>query len=114
MSEPWQIKQHDTTPPLPLHLTSTDPTTKVTTDIDLSTATRVRVLIARSAGHPPIVDRDVAARPADGRLLFTWQAGDTDTAGTWDVEVEITWGDGTIQTAPGGGYGRIQIVPDLG
>lgn len=114
MSEPWQIKRHDTTPPLPLHLTSLDPATKVTTDIDLSTATKVRVIIARSSGDTPIVDREVAARPADGRFELAWEPGDTDIDGTWQAEVEITWGDGTIQTAPGGGYATFKIVPDLG
>lgn len=114
MSELWTIKQHDTAPPLPLHLTSTDPTTRATTDIDLSTATRVRVLIARGPGHPPIVDRDVEVRPVDGRLEFAWEPGDTDVDGVWQAEVEITWGDGTIQTVPGGGYATFRIVPDLG
>lgn len=114
MSDLWEIKRHDTAPPLPLHLTSTDPVTKVTSDIDLSTATKVRVIIARSSGDTPIVDREVADRPADGRLLFAWEPGDTDVDGVWQAEVEITWGDGTIQTVPGGGYATFKIVPDLG
>lgn len=114
MSAPWTIKQHDTTPPLPLHLTSTDPATKVTSDIDLSTATKVRVIIARGPGHTPIVDREIPDRPADGHLAYAWAAGETDVSGVFEVEVEITWGDGTVQTVPGGGYGRAQIVPDLG
>lgn len=112
--QPIQVKRGDTKPDVRLHLFSEDPDTDVTTDIDLTTATRVRVLISRGDGVHPIVDRDLAARPDDGRLTFEWAAGDTDEAGKFRGEVEVTWGDGTVQTVPGGGYFEVVIWADLG
>ena len=54
-----------------------------------------------------------------GTVQYTWAAGDTSTVDTYNVEWEITWTGGGIQTVPNlgigvaGGDAVIQIVADL-
>lgn len=55
---------------------------------------------------------------AAGRVSYTWQAADTADARSLDVEVEVTFGDGEIQTAPNGNlqdrFLRVEIIEDVG
>lgn len=48
-----------------------------------------------------------------GTVEYVWQAGDTDTAGTYSAEVEVDWGGGETQTFPSHGYFLITIYDDL-
>lgn len=48
-----------------------------------------------------------------GRVEYTWTASDTDTAGTYYGEIEITYGDLTVETFPNNGYFTIIIQEDL-
>ena len=59
---------------------------------------------------------DAAADITDednGRVEYTWSSGDTDTAGTYYGEIEITYGDATVETFPNNGYFTIIIQEDL-
>ena len=49
-----------------------------------------------------------------GRVSYAWQTGDTDEAATYQVEVEVTFGDGTIETFPNGEHHELQVIKDLG
>ncbi len=49
----------------------------------------------------------------DGRVEYSWASGDTDTAGTYYGEIEITYGDSTVETFPNSGYFTIIIQEDL-
>jgi Rib/alpha/Esp surface antigen-like repeat protein len=50
----------------------------------------------------------------DGRLVrYAWDEGDTDTAGEYDTEIEVTYADGRKETWPADGYDRLRIVADL-
>jgi hypothetical protein len=51
--------------------------------------------------------------PANGRVEYAWQAGDTSDAGTYYGEIEITYGDLTVETFPNNGYFTIIIQEDL-
>jgi len=82
--------------------------------VDLSSATRVRWLMA-DGRRGLVMDReaeviDVAA----GRVLVTFEPGDTDRAGLFVAEFEVQWSDGRRETYPTGGYLQIEIIPDLG
>jgi len=50
---------------------------------------------------------------ANGRVEYTWVSGDTDTAGTYYGEIEVTYGDLTVETFPNNGYFTIIIQEDL-
>lgn len=110
MSSSTVMKQGDLLPALTL--TCLDGTTGV----DLTAATEVRVRIAASTSAEPIVD--AACTKADqtlypGRVQYEWTAGDTDTAGTYLVEVIVTWPGAKEQTFPAKGYGKLVIADDL-
>lgn len=48
-----------------------------------------------------------------GRVSYSWQAGDTDTAGTYQAEVVVEWTTGREQTFPGEGFLIVKIEDDL-
>lgn len=49
-----------------------------------------------------------------GLTYYEWQTTDLDTAGTYKVEVEITWADGKVQTFPEDSYLEIVVMADVG
>jgi len=49
----------------------------------------------------------------NGVVKYDWVAGDTDTAGTYYGEIEVTYGDATVETFPNNGYFTIIIKEDL-
>ena len=48
-----------------------------------------------------------------GIVQYTWLAADTTTAGTYYGEIEVTYGDASIETFPNNGYFTIIITEDL-
>lgn len=50
---------------------------------------------------------------AAGRVEYPWAAGDTDTAGLFDAEVQVTFGDGEVQTFPNDGPHRVEVIEDI-
>jgi hypothetical protein len=48
-----------------------------------------------------------------GVVEYHWADGDTDTSGTYNVEVEVDWGDGELQSFPSKGYFTVEISDDL-
>lgn len=49
----------------------------------------------------------------NGVVKYDWVAGDTDTAGTYYGEIEVLYGDATVETFPNNGYFTIIIKEDL-
>jgi len=49
----------------------------------------------------------------NGVVKYDWLAGDTDTAGTYYGEIEVTYADTTVETFPNNGYFTIIIKEDL-
>lgn len=49
-----------------------------------------------------------------GTVRYDWQTGDTNAAGTYRAEWEVTTGDGHKQTYPNPGYDEVVITQDLG
>jgi len=50
---------------------------------------------------------------ANGDVQYEWSTGDTDTAGFFDSEFEVTFSGGRIETFPNYAYQRVQIYEDL-
>lgn len=83
--------------------------------VDLTSASQVRLLVKRSgsvAVSSVMTVEDQATNP--GWVHHTWQVGETSAAGNFRGEVEVTWGDGTVQTFPAEGYAPIRVTDDLG
>ncbi len=74
----------------------------------------VRFHMADQSGTTKV---DAAATVEDedtAEVSYAWAATDTDTAGSYIAEWEITYSDGTVETVPNDGYLSIQIQDDLG
>ncbi len=111
----FQIKQHDTRPKYRATLVE-DPQIAGGTPVDLTNATAVKFIMAESP-NPAKVDAAAAfIDKVNGIVEYSWDgvAGDTDTPGTYEVEWEVTWADGGVQTFPNADYGSIEVVADLG
>ena len=48
-----------------------------------------------------------------GLIEYQWQAADTDTAGIYELEVEVTYSDATVETFPSGSYIQLRILGDV-
>jgi len=93
---PFKIKQHDLQPYYPFSVPEADSLTGATivcTMVDVLTGTKK---IDRQAAGCVITD--AASREAE----YRWQASDTDTAGKFKIEFEITPPSGGKFTVPSG------------
>lgn len=98
------VKQYDTGPPLIITLTNG------TTPLDLTTAS-VKV-VGNMFGA--VVFARTAPGSSAGVVTMPWQRTDTAVPGKMNVEVHVTWPDGTVQTFPPRGYLTVNIAADLG
>jgi hypothetical protein len=104
----FKIKTNDTSPKL---------------TVDLSDAAGAAINLAGSTakfhmkayGETSLkIDDSADITDADnGRVEYSWASGDTDTAGTYYGEIEVTYGDLSVETFPNSGYFTIIIQEDL-
>lgn len=102
----FYIKQNDTSPALDVTFLPTRDFTgfqAVVFNMWLKSDNTVKV--NRAAGAA--IDASV------GNFKYTWAAADTDTAGIYEGEFEITLSDGSIETYPNGEYIEIVITDDI-
>jgi hypothetical protein len=59
-----------------------------------------------------VIDADQGTNP--GKVSYAWAAGNTDTEGVYDVEVQVTLSSGETATFPISGYKTIEVTEDLG
>ena len=48
-----------------------------------------------------------------GLVRYDWQVGDTDTVGTYYVEFQVTYSDGSVETFPNNGNKVVSVVKEL-
>jgi len=111
----FTIKQGDTRPGMTAQLKDAGEV------IDLTAATSVTLKMAPDAGGSLIVNSPCVFvdRPV-GKVMYEWVAGDTDDVGLFDIEFEIIWSDGGIETVPNddvegndGPYYVVEVKADL-
>lgn len=105
----WVTKVGDTEPPLEVTLTDGDYEPK-----DLTNAQGVDFHMADP--HESTAKVDAAAAiddAANGAVSYSWADPDTDTAGEYEGEFEVTWADGDDETFPKAGYLDIKIIDPL-
>lgn len=102
-----EMKRGDTDPPVRVQVTD---------------AAGNSVNLAGASAQFHMVDEDgtvVLDKPAtivneaDGRINYEWDDGDTDTAGTYEAEFEITKQDGDVQTWPNSWNLIVEIGKDI-
>lgn len=103
-----EIKQNDTRPFWPVTLTYEDGTPVV-----LTGATVRFIAKDRSNSAVKIDAAATLTDAANGQLEYQFVAADTDVAGAYDVEWEVTFSDTTIQTFPTRRYDRLLVIGEL-
>lgn len=113
----FTIKRNDTRPRLVTTLL-TDFGTAQEGPLDLTTATAVKFLMRLASAAPGSVPKVNAVAAisdaAAGVVTYTWAVGDTDVAGTFEGEFQVTWSDDGVETVPNDTYISIEVVDDLG
>lgn len=96
---PTEYKTGDTWPPIKGTVTDADEAA-----VNIFTATSVR-FIAKKVGGTEVVTGvatklDDGTVPLRGRWQYTWASNDLSVAGDYEVEIEVTWSAGQIETFP--------------
>lgn len=86
--------------------------TATATPIDLTTASSVKFAMRDRAGVIKVDAAGTIVSAAAGTVKYQWTGTDTDTAGNYDMEWQITWPAGK-QTVPGAGYDTVCIGDDI-
>ncbi len=83
--------------------------------VNLTTAGSVVFNMRSHGGTAVRVNRGSATitSAAQGEVTYAWGTADTATAGTYDAEVEVIWGDGKSQTYPSDSYFSVIVVDDI-
>lgn len=92
-----------------------DEATTPATAVDLTAASAAKLLLRKpddTVLSPTLTVENQTTNT--GWVNRTWGATDLDIAGTYDLEIEVTWNDGKIQTFPANEYGHIVVAQDLG
>ena len=103
----FYIKQNDTSPSMLANLQDADGNA-----INL-TGANVQVHIKDVEGTLKVDRPAIIPDPLIGRVRVNWETGETDTVGTYYVEFEATYNDGSIETFPNNGYIRVEITDDI-
>ena len=81
--------------------------------VDLSGAT-VRVhMKAVGASTLKVDEAMTVVNAASGIVRYDWSSSDTDTAGTYYVEFEVTKADNSVETFPNNGNAAVVITKSL-
>jgi len=103
----FSIKQNDTSP-------SILATLKDANDVPVNlTAANVRFHMKSIGGSIKIDSAMTVITAPEGLVRYDWVAADTDTFGTYYVEFEVTYTDGSIETFPNTGSLVVSVVKEL-
>jgi BppU N-terminal domain len=105
MSYSFYIKTGDRAPSLEAVLRDPDDN-----PIDLTDADEVRFKMNTS---PPMDEVAIVDDATAGLVHYGWKTGETDVAGFFRAEFEITWNDTRKQTVPNKDYIHVYIAEDL-
>lgn len=103
----FNIKQNDTSPSLQATLKDA-----ALLPIDLTGAS-VKLHMKSVDNTLKINDLMTVTDTLNGIVQYDWQSGDTDTVGTYFVEFQVTYSDGSIETFPNNGNKIVSVVREL-
>lgn len=103
----FRIKQNDTSPSLEAKLSDNN-----LVSVDLTAATVM--LHMKAVGGGVVLDQQMTITDDEGGVVqYDWQTGDTATVGTYYVEFEVTYADGSVETFPNTGSLPLIITREL-
>ncbi|MFQ6673084.1 MAG: BppU family phage baseplate upper protein [Candidatus Tectimicrobiota bacterium] len=109
MADFW-IKEGDTTPAIRRTLQDEDGNA-----INLTGGATVQFKMRSPGATTPKVDAAATlVDAANGVVEYAWATGDTDTAGSYWAEFEVTFPSGKIETFPNYKHLLIRIVEEVG
>lgn len=104
----FRIKTNDTSPSLVVSLTD-----YAGSKVNLTGATAQFHMKKYGASTLKVDAAATVTSASNGQVTYDWSASDTDTAGTYYGEIEITYSDSKVETFPNNGYFTIIINEDL-
>ena len=108
MTQTFTIKRGDTSPALRWELANSE---------IVLTGVSVVFNMKRIRDGVLVIDRGAAEVVAGVELPtlgYNWKAADTDQAGLYEAEFEITFADQSVETYPNSENIVVKVVPDLG
>jgi len=83
--------------------------------VNLTTASTVVFNMRAASGGAVKVNRGgaIISNAAGGEVTYNWSTADTDTAASYEAEVEVTWNDGKRETFPNDSYWMVEITDDI-
>lgn len=107
----FRITQNDTAPPIQSKLTDEG------VPIDLSNASNITFNMVDKFSRKVISD-DLTGRvnildEGSGQVEYTWKDGDTSDVGTYDVEWQVLYDDGKVETFPTGFELTVEVVEEV-
>lgn len=108
----FTIKQNDTAPAFVVALKD-DFGELTEASVDLTTASAA--LFSMRSGTTVKINKAAGTitDAANGEVTYNWGTADTDTAGSYEAELEVTWSDSTVETFPNDSYWDVEVVDDI-
>ena len=103
----FHIKQNDTSPSILAELKDAN-----NTPVNITSAT-AKIFVKAIDGTLKINSSVQVINAALGKVRYDWQTGDTDTVGTYSVEFQVTYTDGSIETFPNTGSLALVVTREL-
>jgi hypothetical protein len=108
---PFTIRQGDRLPVFEVVLRDRNgPVDLTSSTVKLHMVDALRRNVVLNVGAAPAVDQSGEDK---GRVFYEWGAGDTLAPRELDVEFEVTFLSGKVQTFPNEGYVRVRVTPQL-
>lgn len=110
-ASPPTWKRHDTYPPYQAFLQQAAGASV----LPLAAASQVKLIMKNTGQATSVVVTGVMsiASAAQGYVTYNWATNDLSFADTYNVEYEIAWSAGGIETVPNDAYDQIVVIPDL-
>lgn len=109
----FTLKQHDTRPRVALTIWETNQTTGVLQVVNLTLASSAKLCAKDAAGVIAFSSVLAITNPIAGLVTYTPVAFDTAAVDTFQLEIEVTWSDGGVETYPNNGYFEMVVMKDL-
>ena len=81
--------------------------------VDLSGSTLLFHMRRKGTATPKINSAASIVIAASGTWKYEWLAGDTDTVGEFEFQLQVTFGGGDIRTFPNDGYNRLIVTEQI-
>ena len=109
----FSVKQKDTRPVYLVQLVDASTGSNVPINLTNATSVTFKMRVHGGTGAPKVTAAATIVDAVNGKVQYTFTSANLDTVGTFDVEFEILWNDGGIETVPNDSYLTVIVVNDL-